>query len=285
MSRAALLALGAGAAGVAGAWEVLAAVQREQAAAWLVGALRPLRRAAGAGATPSRQERRRLALLLGGCLLAAGWIVLGPVAGVAAAVLGPAAATTCVRVARGRYRGALAAGAADSARALAASLAAGRSIRTAVADAAAGLDGPAAAELGRTAAALGAGEPTDGALEALRVRAGTRAWDMLVAAILLQREAGGDLAGLLRDLAAALDEAERADRDARAATSQARFTAFTVAGLPLVAAVLAELADPGFVGGLLGRPLSAFLAGVAAVLQAAAMVAIRAINRGVERAA
>jgi tight adherence protein B len=284
MSRAVLLSLGAGAAGVIGAWELLASLQRERASAWLEGALRPLRRAAAAGAAPSDQERRRLGLLAAACLLAAGWIVAGPVAGVAAAVTGPAAATAGLRAARRRYRTAVARGAPEAARTLAASLGAGRSIRSAVADAGASLRGPVGHELAMTASALEAGEATAAALEGLRRRARTPAWDTVVAAILLQREAGGDLAALLRDLAATLEQAARAERDARAATSQARFTAWTVAGLPVAAAVLAELAAPGFVGDLMSRPLSAVLAAAAAGLEAAGLLAIRTINRSVERA-
>ena len=281
MSRAVLFALGAGAAGVAGGWELLASLERERVSAWLESALRPLRRATTA---PSDEERRRLALLAAGCLLAAGWIVAGPAVGVLAAIAGPATAATGVRRARRRYRAAVAGGAADAARTLAASLSAGRSVRSAIADAGTALSGPVAHELSRTAAALAAGEGTDTALETLRRRAGGRAWDTLVAAILLQRDAGGDLATLLRDLAGTLDRAARAERDARAATSQARFTAWTVAGLPVVAAVLAELADPGFVTGLLSRPLSAVLVAMATGLQVVALLAIRTINRGVERA-
>ena len=63
-------------------------------------------------------------------------------------------------------------------------------------------------------------------LERLRLRAGCRAWDTLIAAILLQRDAGGDLPALLRDLAAALEAADRLERDARTARAQARFTAW-----------------------------------------------------------
>ena len=69
-------------------------------------------------------------------------------------------------------------------------------------------------------------------LERLRARAASPAWDTMVAGILLQRDAGGDLAALLRDLAASLEAAARAERDALAATAQARFTARLVARAP-----------------------------------------------------
>ena len=76
----------------------------------------------------------------------------------------------------------------------------------------------------------------------------------MVAGILLQRDAGGDLPALLRDLAAALEAAARQDRDAIAATAQARFTARIVLVLPVGAALLAELAQPGLLAGLLAQP-------------------------------
>ena len=179
----------------------------------------------------------------------------------------------------------LARGAPDAARTLAASLAAGRSVRTAISDAGTALTGPVAHELPARPPSWPRGRAPTRRSRRCALRAGGRSWDTLVAAVLLQRDAGGDLAALLRDLAGTLEQAARAERDARAATSQARFTAWTVAGLPLVAAVLAELADPGFVAGLLSRPLSAVLVAAATVLQVVAMLAIRMINRGVERAA
>jgi tight adherence protein B len=87
---------------------------------------------------------------------------------------------------------------------------------------------PAEAELRAPRRALALGEPTEAVLERLRRRAADPAWDTIVAAILLQREAGGDLASLLRATAAAQEEAERVEADARTASAQARFTAWLV---------------------------------------------------------
>jgi tight adherence protein B len=279
MSRAAGMAFAAAGLGVAGAWELLAAVERARAAAWLRTALRPLARARREGRPPSAPERRRLTLLACGSLFAAGWLVAGPVMAVIATLTGPAASGAVIVSRRRAYEQRLAAEAAAAARALAAPLAAGRSVRSAVEEAARDLDGPAGTELRRTAAALAAGVSTEAALEGLRARARSRAWDTLVAAVLVQRAAGGDLPGLLRELAASQEASARADDDARAATAQARFTARLVAGLPAVALALAELASPGFLAGLLGNPLSLVLLILAGGLQLAAFLAVRAITR------
>jgi tight adherence protein B len=139
--------------------------------------------------------------------------------------------------------------------------------------------GPAGRELEATARALALGAPTEDALERLRVRAGGGPWDTLVAAMLLQRDAGGDLAGLLRGSAAALEEADRLERDARAVTAQARFTGLLVSVLPLVAAALAELARPGYLGSLLRSPLTLWLGGCAVAFQLVALLMIQRLAR------
>jgi tight adherence protein B len=105
----------------------------------------------------------------------------------------------------------------------------------------------------------------------------------MVAGILLQRDAGGDLPALLRDLAAGLEAAARQEREALAATAQARFTARLVLGMPLAAAMLAELGSPGFVSRLLANPFSAWLTLLAALLQVVAVIAVRRLARTVMR--
>jgi tight adherence protein B len=279
VTRTVVLSFGAGAASVLGVWEALAAVERSRAVAALERALEPLVRAGHEGRAPTGPERRRLGLLATGALAAGGWLLGGLVLGALAAVLGPALVLAAVRARRRRYARAIGKGAAGAARALADAVAAGHSIRSAIAVAASGLGGAAGHELRTTARALALGDPTAAALEDLRRRAGDPAWDAIVAGILLQRDAGGDLAGLLRDQAAALEAADRIGRDARAATAQARFTARLVLVLPVGAAALAELASPGLIAGLLAHPLSVWLVAMAAFLQATAILAVARLAR------
>jgi tight adherence protein B len=279
MTRTVVLTFSAGAAAVLGVWEALAAVERSRPVAALERALEPLVRAGHEGRAPTGPERRRLALLATGALAAGGWLIGGLALGALAAVLGPALVLAAVRARRRRYARSVGKGAAGAARALADAVGAGHSIRGAVAIAAGGLDGAAGHELRTTARALALGDPTTDALEDLRRRAADPAWDAIVAGILLQRDAGGDLAGLLRDQAAALEAADRIGRDARAATAQARFTARLVLILPAGAAALAELASPGLIAGLLDHPLSVWLVVMAAVLQATAILAVARLAR------
>jgi tight adherence protein B len=219
-------------------------------------------------------------LVAGGLVaLAAGWLLLGPLSGLAAASVGPLVVARVLRSGRERYRKSVDQGAAAVATALADALSGGHSLRGAVAEAGAGIDGPAGRELRRAAAELSLGARTEDALEAMRGRARSHGIDTIVAAALLQRGAGGDLARLLRDCARALEDHARLEHDARAATAQARFTGVVVVLMPLGGAFLAELASPGYVSRLASSLLTAWLGGLALAMQVAAGLLIRRLAR------
>lgn len=266
MSGGAVLAFTAGVCAVLGVWDALGVLDGRAPLRALERWIAPLR----TGRDPTPAERRRLALVGAATLAASGWLLGGSVLALVLGILGPLATRTAIATRERRRRAELAAAAPVVARVLADAIAAGHSIRGAIL-------ASGAPQLSAAAHALELGEPTDGVLEALRRRADDPAWDTLIAAILLQADAGGDLAGLLRGLAARLEQQRRDAADARSATAQARFTAWLVAALPLGAAVLGELASPGFLPGLAAEPLTAALATLSLVLQILAMVAIRRI--------
>jgi tight adherence protein B len=281
MTTAPLLAGLAGALAVAGAWEALAAVEQASVARAASRLMSPLRAAARHGREPSAPERRRLALTGAATLLGAGWLLAGPVAGAASAAAGPWLVGRLVAARRARWRSELARGAPAAARAMADALAGGHAVRGALAAAATGggLGGAVGSELADATRALELGERTEVVLERLRRRAGDPRWDTIVAAILLQRDAGGDLALLLRTIAAAQEEAARVEADARSLTAQARFTAWLVTLLPAGAAILGELAQPGSLMSLARDPLTAVLLGLAVACQILAAVLVRRIAR------
>jgi tight adherence protein B len=293
-----LLAAAAAMLGVYGVWEALAIVEQLRPTQVVGRALAPLRLAGRVGRPPTAPERRRLAVVAAGTLLAAGWLVAGPAAGILLGTAGPTAVGPALAARRRRWRRALGDGVPGVARALADALAGGHSIRGALealgggghalgtspladptSDRSDGLSGPVGAELRTVAHRLALGVPTEAVLVGLRDRAGHPAWDTLVAAILLQREAGGDLAGLLRSIAESAEHARRVEADARGLTAQARATARLVAGLPCVALAMSELLAPGTLGALVADPRSRVLLLMAATLAAAALVAIGRIAR------
>jgi tight adherence protein B len=278
VNAAALAGLAAG-LGVLALWDALTALEAMARDGALGGLLAPLARLRRAGVAPSAPERRRLALVAAFGLLAAGWLVAGPLVGTALAAGAPWLLRTLVWRRRERWRAELERAAPAIARSVADALAAGHAISRALAEAARGADGAAAVELRGLGRALALGQPLDAALSALQARIASRAYDTLSTAILLQRDAGGDLVGLLRELARAQEAAIRCADDARAATAQARFTGAVVGILPLAAAVLAELASPGALAAVARNPLALWLAAFAGILQLLGLLAIRRLGR------
>jgi tight adherence protein B len=278
-----LLPLVGAAAGVLAALGVREALLTSPAVArWLRLALEPLRRAGHEGYAPSSLERRRLAALGAGAALLAGWLVGGLAVALPLAIAGPALAASAVASRRRRYRAAVERALPDLAAAVADSLAAGRSLRASLPAAATSLEGPPAVELARLGAELDLGSPTVGALDNWRRRMRSPRVDAFAAALLSQRLAGGDLAGLLRRFAEGAAEGDRAAAEARSATAQARFTGLLVVAMPTGGALFAELVQPGFLAKLLATPAAATMLILAATLQLVGFFAIRRLSRVVE---
>jgi tight adherence protein B len=273
MTTAVPIAALAGGLGALAAREALLA--SPAAAAWIRLALEPLERIEREGYLPSTVERRRLTVLGTGVAVLVGWLLAGRFLAALLAVLGPAAVGWVIAGRRRRYRRRVERALPEVATAVADSLSAGRSLRASLAAAIGSLDGPAAGELAQLAGELDLGAPTGVALEGWRGRMRSPRVDALVAALLSQRLAGGDLAGLLRRFAAGAAEQERVAEDARSATAQARFTGLLVVAMPTGGAIFAELLEPGFLAKLLASPPAAVLLALAAGLQVLGFLAIR----------
>ncbi len=231
---------------------------------------------------PTESERRRLGAITGGALGGLAVMLTGslPLAGIAA--LGPAAAGWAVAGRRRRYRLAFEGDIAVIAGAMADAVAAGGSLRVALPAVASGLRGPSAVELARVCSDLDVGVAPHRALAGLSGRVASERVDALVTAILSQQRAGGDLADLLRRHGRAAAQRERAEREARSATAQARMTGGLVVAMPVVMALGVELIAPGFISGMLAEPAAAVLLALAAAFQTAGFVAIRRLG-GVRR--
>jgi tight adherence protein B len=285
VTPASLLAFLAAAAAAIAAWELggrlLSALAERgpRVAREAAGLVEALVRLGREGRDPGAAERRRL--LLAGALVAflGGTAVAGPLPGVALAAAGPWTVSRILGARRRRYRRAVDAGVAAMALALADALGGGHSLRGALVEAAAGVDGAAGHELHRAAGELAAGATTEEALEAMRARVPCARLETVVAACLLQRRAGGDLARLLRESARAMEDQARLEDEVRSATAQARFTGLIVVLLPLGGGLLAELASPGWFAGLLSTFLTAWLVGLAVVLQVVAALLMRRLGR------
>jgi tight adherence protein B len=213
--------------------------------------------------------------------MAVALVLTGPGPPTVVAAGGPWLAGALVARRRERYRRAVERSVSGIAVAIADAISGGRSVRGALAGTPSSLEGPPAAEMARVGADLELGMSTGEALEGLRRRLRSSRVDALCAALLSQQVAGGDVAGLMRRLGAASAERDRVADEARAATTQARFTGVLVVALPAGATLFAELLEPGFVGSVLSDPAATAMLLLAGALQAAGFAAIRRLGRPV----
>jgi tight adherence protein B len=256
-----------------------AVLSAPRAASWMREAVAPLGRAAREGYAPSAGEQRRLALLGSGAIAALAVLLAGPGPLAVAAAAGPWTVGVLVARRRERYRRAVERSVPDVAAAIADAISGGHSVRGALAAVPGSLDGPSSAELARVGADLELGASTREALAAMRGRLRSERIDSLAAALLSQQVAGGDVAALMRRIAAAAAERDRVADEARAATTQARFTGLLVVALPTGAALFAELLDPGFISRVVSEPTSAAMLIAAAGLQLLGFALIRRLGR------
>lgn len=212
---------------------------------------------------------RRLLATSVGAGAVAGFCAFGPAGAVAGLILAPLAIGRVIKARRRRHAARVDACAAEFALALASSLAAGRSVRGALLTAGASTPQPLADELDRAVVDLTLGGGIGDALASLRSRTGSTRIESLAGAIELHRGSGGDLVRLMRELADAFRERDRALRDAHAASAQARFTAIVVAAIPFGVAAVLELAEPGAVAGALVYLPTAMMLLVAVALMGA----------------
>lgn len=250
-----------------------------QVAVWLRETVGPLRRAAREGYAPSAEEQRKLAVLGSGAIAAMAIALAGPGPLAVGAAAGPWSVGMLVARRRERYRRAVERSMPEIATAIADATSGGRSVRGALAAAPSSLDGPSSTELARVAADLEVGASTREALGAMRARLRSERVDALVTALLSQQLAGGDVAALMRRFARAAADRDRVADEARAATTQARFTGLLVVALPAGAALFAELLQPGFIGRVLSEPSSAALLIAAAALQLTGFAVISRLGR------
>ncbi len=162
----------------------------------------------------------------------------------------------------------------DVARALARGVSAGLPLVDALARGADAMEGALAETMRACAAELRAGHPTRASLQPLESLAGGA---MLVGAIELHQELGGDLVASLNGIAEGLADRERLQLEARAATAQARIAARIVPLAPLASLLMLVALAPASADVLLRSAPGLALIGIAGAMTGVAMLLLRRI--------
>jgi tight adherence protein B len=106
---------------------------------------------------------------------------------------------------------------------------------------------PASIEFGRVIRTVALGQPLEDALVDMAARIGTDEASMIVMAITVQHESGGNLAQVLETAGDTIRDRLRVKREIRTLTSQQRLTGYILAGLPIVLVLVLSVLNPSYI--------------------------------------
>ena len=106
------------------------------------------------------------------------------------------------------------------------------------------------------------GTSTETALIHLSERVGSDVLDLLVTAMLIQRQAGGNLAEVLQNIHATIQDRLRIQQEIKTLTAQGRMSGYIIAALPFGIAAVLSVLNPSYLSVLFTNPIGwAMLAG------------------------
>lgn len=92
------------------------------------------------------------------------------------------------------------------------------------------------------------GIPMEEALEHMLSRIDSEDFDLVVTAVNIQREVGGNLAEILEVIASVIRERIKLKGEIRVLTTQGRYTGYLIGGLPILLSVFLYAMNPGYMG-------------------------------------
>ncbi len=136
---------------------------------------------------------------------------------------------------------------------------------------------PISEEFGRVVLELQLGVPFDSAMANLMRRMPSADMDLIITAMSVQREVGGNLAEVLDAISFTIRERVRIKGEIKTLTAQGKITGYVITGLPFVLAVLIYLINPGFMGVLFTDACGWLMIGIALVLIVIGYIAVNKI--------
>ncbi len=136
---------------------------------------------------------------------------------------------------------------------------------------------PVSVEFGRVIRAVGVGLPLQDALAEMAVRTGSDDLSLVVTAINVQYELGGNLAQILESISDTVQDRIRMRREIRSLTAQQRLTGYVLAGMPIVTGIGLFIVNAEYMGRLFAPGASRLIPAVALLLQVVGFLVIRRI--------
>lgn len=139
------------------------------------------------------------------------------------------------------------------------------------------MSAPIGTEFQKVVNEMNLGAPLESSLENMGKRMASKDFDLVVTAVLIQRQVGGNLSQILDSISNTINERIRMRREILTLTAQGRLSGVIVGAIPFGMIGLALSMNVNYFDQLLADKLGRILAGTAAGLELAAVVVIRKI--------
>lgn len=136
---------------------------------------------------------------------------------------------------------------------------------------------PISKEFGRALKEMNLGASTEEALEDMVIRVGSSDLDMVVQAVLIQRQVGGNLAEVLDKIAFTIRERIRIKAEIKTITAQGRMSGVIIALLPLALAMMLATMNPEYFSLLWTTTIGNVMIAFAVLLEVIGVMVIRKI--------
>jgi len=123
------------------------------------------------------------------------------------------------------------------------------------------------------------GQPLEDALRDTSVRVDSADFGFFVTAVLIQRQTGGDLSEVLKNISGMIRQRVRLQQHVKAKTAEGRFTGYIMVAFPVIMFGLSYILNPAYAGILLKTSTGLYLLGTAMGLVFLGLIAIRKITR------
>ena len=137
---------------------------------------------------------------------------------------------------------------------------------------------PLSAEFRQCYDAHSLGQSLDEALKDTAARVESTDFAFFVTAVLIQRQTGGDLSEVLKNISGMIRQRVRLQQQVKAKTAEGRFTGYIMVAFPIIMFFIASTLDPDYGKVLLHTTPGLKMLGFAALLQIMGLVAIRKIT-------
>jgi len=121
------------------------------------------------------------------------------------------------------------------------------------------MDGPLAMEFGKTLREINFGTPTEQALANMALRIESDDLDLMITAVLIQRQIGGNLAEILDNISNTLRERIRIKGEIKTLTAQGRISGLVIAFMPPILFAILLVVNPSYIGALLEKQIGIYM--------------------------